>query len=110
MSDSSPGRDRALDYAEQHLQDTVEELGRLVRIPGISTNPAPDPELERSAQAVAAWMARAGLENVEVLRLPGVHPYVYGEWLHAAGAPTLVLYAHHDVQPRSLDKRNQHAD
>jgi acetylornithine deacetylase/succinyl-diaminopimelate desuccinylase-like protein len=44
-------------------------------------------------------MRRAGLGRVEVLRLPGVHPYVYGEWLGAPGAPTAVIYAHHDVQP-----------
>jgi len=55
--------------------------------------------MRKSAEAVRAAMAAAGLENTEVLDLPGAHPYVYGEHLHAAGKPTLLLYAHHDVQP-----------
>src|SRR5690606_29605697 len=39
-------------------------------------------------------------ERVELLRLAGAHPYVLGEWLGAGpAAPTVLLYAHHDVQP-----------
>jgi acetylornithine deacetylase/succinyl-diaminopimelate desuccinylase-like protein len=55
--------------------------------------------VRRSAQAVAQALRDAGVEHVEVLEIPGVHPYVYGEWLHRPGAPTVLLYGHHDVQP-----------
>ena len=89
----------ALGHAEQRLEQTMESLKELARIAGVSAEPHPNPQLEESAKAVAAWMQRVGLENVEILRLEGVHPYIYADWLHAPGAPTVLLYAHHDVQP-----------
>jgi len=94
----------ALGYAEQRLPDTIEALKELARIPGVSANPPPFDELARSAKAVSEWMERIGLENVEIIELEGVHPYVYGDWLHAGpDAPTMVLYAHHDVQPQGRE-------
>jgi len=96
----APSVDSVLAHAEARLSNTLDELKELVRFAGVSAEPAPNAELRRSAEAVAAWARRVGLENVEVLELPGVHPYVYADWLHAEGAPTVILYAHHDVQPQ----------
>ena len=42
--------------------------------------------------------AAAGVEHVEVAETGG-HPVVYGDWLHAEGAPTVLVYGHYDVQP-----------
>jgi len=90
----------ALAHAESHLSATVESLKELARIPGVSADPHPNAALEKSAECVAEWMRQVGLENVEILRIDGVHPYVYGDWLHAGDdARTALLYAHHDVQP-----------
>jgi cysteinylglycine-S-conjugate dipeptidase len=91
--------EQALSYARSRQDSFVDDLKELVRIPSVSF-PGFDPKIvERSAEATAALLKARGLENVEILKLPGTHPYVYGDHLHAPGAPTLLLYAHHDVQP-----------
>lgn len=88
-----------VDYAESHFAESVEVLKKLVRIPSVSFDGFPPGEVVRSAEAVAQLFREEGLENVEILKLEGAHPYVYADWLHAPGKPTLLLYAHHDVQP-----------
>lgn len=86
-------------YAESHFNEFLEQLKTLSRIPSISFDGFDPKEVRRSAGAVAQLLKEEGLENVEILEVPGTHPYVYGDWLHAPGKPTLLLYAHHDVQP-----------
>ncbi len=80
--------------------DTREALCDLVRIPSISAE-GHDPEpVRRSAQATAQLLRGAGLDDVRLLEVEDTHPYVYGAWLSAGHrAPTVLLYAHHDVQP-----------
>jgi acetylornithine deacetylase/succinyl-diaminopimelate desuccinylase-like protein len=97
MTDAS--LDRALARLEDHWDDYLGQLQELVRIAGVSADPPPNEALSRSASAVVRLMEQAGLENCEVIDFPDAHPYAYGEWLHAEGAPTLLLYGHHDVQP-----------
>jgi acetylornithine deacetylase/succinyl-diaminopimelate desuccinylase-like protein len=89
-----------IEALDRRFEASLEQLVALARIPGVSA-PGFDPaELERSATAVAALLEESGLERVEILRVPGAHPYVVGEWLHAGSdAPTALVYAHHDVQP-----------
>jgi len=87
---------------ERYLGDTadarVESYKALLRIPSISGIPAHAPDCRAAAEFVAADMMSAGLEHVEVCETGG-HPVVYGDWLHAAGKPTVLVYAHYDVQP-----------
>ncbi|HBL18162.1 MAG TPA: dipeptidase, partial [Elusimicrobia bacterium] len=90
---------KALAYRETHQQRFVQDLSGLVRIPSCSFPGFPPAELQRSAEAVAELCGRAGLEHVKLLRFPDAPPYVYGDWLHAPRRPTVLLYAHHDVQP-----------
>jgi len=75
-----------------------EEYKELVRIPSISAKPDHAGEVRRAAEWVAARCAKAGLDNIQMLEAGG-HPTVYAEWLGAPGAPTLLVYAHFDVQP-----------
>jgi len=92
-------QEQAARSLENHFPQYLDDLKALARIPSVSFAGFPESELERSAQAVADLLQQRGLENVQILRLPGAHPYVYGERLRAPGQPTLLLYAHHDVQP-----------
>ncbi len=92
-------RESALKHYEAHKNEHLEDLKDLVRIPSVSFDGFPPGEVRKSAEAVAVLLKKRGLENVQVLELEGTHPYVYADWLHAPGKPTLLLYAHHDVQP-----------
>src|SRR5207253_2347852 len=73
------------------------ELETLVRIPSIS-HPGHDPsQLGLSAEATAKILGDAGCET-KIVEIEGV-PAVIGHVAAPAGAPTVLLYAHHDVQP-----------
>jgi len=69
-----------------------------LRIPAISADPAHTDDVRASAEWCAREMTAVGLEHVTLLETAG-HPSVYGDWLHAEDAPTVVVYGHHDVQP-----------
>ena len=94
-----PAREQAIGSIQKNFERDLEDLKTLARIPSVSFDGFPPSEVKRSAEAVAELLKKRGLEKVEILTLPGAHPYVYGERLKAPGAPTLLLYAHHDVQP-----------
>lgn len=79
------------------------DLETLVRIPSVSAPAFDQQHLRSSAEAVAGLVAAAGLAEVEILRaevdgVPGA-PAVVAHRPPAPGAPTVLLYAHHDVQP-----------
>ena len=83
------------------MKQTTDDLDRLVRIPSIAFpgyDPAP---VHASAVATAEILEAAGLRDVRLVEMPdGVdHPAVFGEIPGPEGAPTILLYAHHDVQP-----------
>ena len=81
----------------------VEQLTELVAIQGIAWEAFDAAELDRSSDAVAALLRNAGLDDVRILRVdngavPG-GPAVVARHPAAEGMPTVLLYAHHDVQP-----------
>src|SRR5512142_448750 len=88
----------AVDFARSNQQRFLNELKDLLRIPSVSTLEEHKPDIQKAADYVANELRRIGMENVEVIPTQG-HPLIYADWLHAAGKPTVLAYAHYDVQP-----------
>jgi acetylornithine deacetylase/succinyl-diaminopimelate desuccinylase-like protein len=86
------------EYLEQHRDQHLQELLEFLRIPSISSLQEHRGNVEQAAQWVAGRMAQAGIEHVRIMPTAG-HPIVYGDWLHAPGAPTALVYGHFDTQP-----------
>nr|MBA3251335.1 M20/M25/M40 family metallo-hydrolase [Geodermatophilaceae bacterium] len=74
------------------------DLERMVRIPSVSADPEATGQLAASAELVADLLRAEGLDT-EILTVEGGQPAVLGHRPAPSGAPTVLLYAHHDVQP-----------
>jgi acetylornithine deacetylase/succinyl-diaminopimelate desuccinylase-like protein len=85
-------------YLERTAPERLEELEEFVRIPTIGVLSEHHADVRRGAEWLATRMGAIGLEHVDVAETGG-HPIVYADWLHAEGAPTVIVYAHYDVQP-----------
>ncbi|MGO1285941.1 MAG: dipeptidase [Brachybacterium sp.] len=84
---------------ETLLPAAVEDLKDLVRIPSIAFDGYDRDPVRRSAEAVAALLRGAGMAEVSIESVEGGSPAVIGRTPAAEGRPTVLLYAHHDVQP-----------
>jgi acetylornithine deacetylase/succinyl-diaminopimelate desuccinylase-like protein len=80
------------------LPSVRRDLEDLVRIESVWADPARRDEVHRSAQAVADLLSQAGFGDVRIVSEGGA-PAVIARHPAPAGAPTVLLYAHHDVQP-----------
>ena len=80
------------------LPGVRQALEGLIRIPSVSADPAASVHMLRSAATVAALLRLAGLDEVETVQAPAGRPAVLGRWAGPPGSPTVLLYAHHDVQ------------
>jgi acetylornithine deacetylase/succinyl-diaminopimelate desuccinylase-like protein len=89
-------------YVDEHADAvfTAEDgLAGWLRIPSISADPAYAGEVRRSAEWLADTLRRTGFPTVEVWETAGL-PSVFAQWPSAEpGAPTVLVYGHHDVQP-----------
>jgi len=75
------------------------DLEALVRIPSVSADPACVDDVRRSAEATADLFRAEGFDDVQILEAAGGAPAVLARRPAPDGAPTVLLYAHHDVQP-----------
>src|SRR5215217_2076414 len=80
------------------LPSVRQDLEDLVRIESVWADPARRGEVQRSAEAVAKLLSEAGFGDVQIVSEDGA-PAVIARHPAPPGAPTVLLYAHHDVQP-----------
>ena len=89
--------DSVLKAVDDRQEEHLEQLKEYLRIPSISTDPEYRHAIERCADWLVVQMNSAGLTTSKIEGAG--HPLVYGEWLGAAGKPTILFYGHYDVQP-----------
>ena len=82
-----------IDFINANRDRYRAELKTYLAIPSISALPEHAGDVRRCAEWTAAELSRIGLQNVRLEETPG-HPIVYGEWLGAPGAPTMLYYGH----------------
>jgi acetylornithine deacetylase/succinyl-diaminopimelate desuccinylase-like protein len=87
-----------IDFINTSRDRYLEELTQYLAIPSVSALAEHAGDMRRCADWTADHLRAIGLQNVRVIDTPG-HPVVYGDWLLAPGAPTVLFYGHYDVQP-----------
>jgi acetylornithine deacetylase/succinyl-diaminopimelate desuccinylase-like protein len=90
--------ENAIRFAHDSEAAFLDELFDYLRIPSISAVPDHKDDVRAAANWTAAQLQLIGMQKVEIMDTPG-HPIVYGEWLGAVDAPTVLIYGHYDVQP-----------
>ncbi len=90
--------DKVIDFINVSRDRYLEELKAFLAIPSVSALAEHAADVRRCADWCADEMRRVGLDNVRLIETPG-NPVVYGEWLGAPEAPTILFYGHYDVQP-----------
>lgn len=86
--------------AEHAVESSFTRLARYLAFAPISSEPASKPKLAELAGVLRDDLAQLGFARARVLELPDAHPCVAAEWMGAgAGAPTVLIYGHFDVQP-----------
>jgi acetylornithine deacetylase/succinyl-diaminopimelate desuccinylase-like protein len=85
--------------ARELMPGVLDDLKRLVTYPSVAFPGYPKEPVHAMAGATAAVLKRYGLEDVRLMDVPGGYPAVYGEIPPPPGAPTILMYAHYDVQP-----------
>jgi acetylornithine deacetylase/succinyl-diaminopimelate desuccinylase-like protein len=92
-----------IDELRSRIRDALpgvrRDLEDLVRIESVSADPARKAEVQRSAEAVQALFAAEGFDARIATAHDGSAPAVIAHRAGPEGSPTVLLYAHHDVQP-----------
>jgi len=81
------------------MPGVLEDLKSLIRYPSVAFPGYPAEPVNAMAEATVAVLKQYGLQDVRLMDIPGGYPAVYGEIPAPPGAPTVMMYAHYDVQP-----------
>lgn len=86
------------------MPEVVADLSALTAIPSIAFPGFPAEPVLKAAEATAQLFRDAGVDDVRLLDVPDGYPAVYAEIPGPAGSPTVLLYAHYDIQPAPLSQ------
>ena len=94
VKSSQPSYEKYIhDNNDAHLKEFME----LVSIPSISSIPANKPDVDKAAARIVNKLKTIGMTTAQTIPTDG-NPIVYGSWDKAPGKPTVLIYAHYDVQ------------
>lgn len=86
------------EWFEKHKEEIWNDFATFLSFRSISTDPACAPEIRKTAEWLAAYLKKIGMD-AEIWNTPG-HPAVFASHLKAGSdRPTLLIYQHYDVQP-----------
>ena len=85
-------------YIDDNNDAHLKEFMELVSIPSISSIPANKPDVDKAAAWIVNKLKTIGITTAQTIPTDG-NPIVYGSWDKAPGKPTVLIYAHYDVQP-----------
>lgn len=88
------------DAVNEVMPSVMSDLKRLISIPSVSSQPEHDDDVLAAAEVVADLLRGVGCPEVRFLEVTGGKPAVYGHFPAPEGQPTVLLYAHYDVQPQ----------
>ena len=91
-------RENALQYAHNNKANFLNAYKEILAIPSVSTDQDCLADIHRAAEWLVAQLHALGMQKVQLFQTTH-SPIVYGEWLGAPGAPTVLIYGHYDVQP-----------
>ena len=86
------------------MADVTEDLAALVRIPSCAFPGVPAEPVLATADAIVDLLDRYGGPGARLLDVPGGYPAVYAEIAAPSGAPTILMYAHYDIQPAPMEQ------
>ena len=96
--------DTVRSLTEGMMAEVTEDLAALVRIPSCAFPGFPGEPVLQTAEAVIDLLERYGVRGPRLLDVPGGYPAVFADIPGPPGAPTVLLYAHYDIQPAPMEQ------